>query len=89
MNIGAIVLVFGLLLTGRGLFDMFRSGAVADSNRRRNAKVRSGRSNIPATFQEMRRPHAEDASIVRRQGHNVLYFGLVTVAVGVIVMIFI
>ena len=87
MNIGAIVLVFGLFLTGRGLLDMFRSGAVADSNRRRNQRVRSGRANIPATFREMRQPHAEDAPTVRRQGRNVLYFGLATVAVGVVLMI--
>lgn len=87
METGAIILVFGLFLLGRGLIDVLRCEAVAASNRRRNERVRSGLTGgIPATFNERRRPHAEGAAEVRRQGKNVLWFGAATIAVGIVVM---
>jgi hypothetical protein len=88
METGGIILVFGVLLLGRGLIDVLFSDAVAASNRRRNDRVRSGvTGGIPATFQERRRPHAEGKAEVRRQGKNVLWFGAATILIGVAVMI--
>lgn len=80
-------MVFGLLLLGRGLLDVFRSEAVAAANRRRNARVSSGATGgVPATFSEKRRPHAERPDEVKRQGKNVLWFSGALIAVGVVVM---
>ena len=88
MNYGSIILVFGLFIVGRGLLDVFRSGAVAESNHRRNKAVREGRlGGAPATFGEMRRPHAETAKTVRSQGKNVLWFGGALCAIGIALMI--
>jgi hypothetical protein len=88
MEAGPIVLVFGLLLTGRGLYDRFRPGAVAAFNRRRNARIRTGTLNQPVPFRDITDPRPETAWRVREQGRNVLYFGLATVAVGILLMIF-
>ena len=88
MNYGAIILVFGLLIVGRGLLDVFCSGSVAESNRRRNKAVREGRlGGPPAAFGEMRRPHAESATKVRSQGKKVLWFGGALCVLGIALMI--
>ncbi len=72
---------------GRGFIDVVWSESVADFNRRRNARVRSGKTGgIPATFEERRIPHAEKAADVRRKGKNVLWFAGALIAVGTAVM---
>ena len=83
MNIGATVLVFGLLMLIRGLLDVFRCQAVAVANRGLNARRRS--SNTGAMPNQPL--HAEDPAEVRRQGKNVLWFSAVTIAVGVVLMV--
>ncbi len=89
MNYGAMILIFGLFLVGRGLLDVFRSGSVADRNRRRNKAVREGRAlGVRATFYEMRNPHAETSSKVKSQGRNVLWCGGALCVIGIAVMIF-
>ena len=88
LNYGAVILVFGLLSLGRGLLDVFCSNAVAESNRRRNKAVREGRlGGPPATFGEMRRPHAESPSDVRAKGKNVLWFGGALCVIGITLML--
>lgn len=87
MQAGAVIFVFGMLMLGRGLIDVFRSEAVAASNRRRNALVESGRTGaIPTRFSETRRRHAESPAEVRRQGKNVLWFSAAMLVFAVLVM---
>jgi hypothetical protein len=82
MLAGEIILVFGLFSLGRGLLDVFRSEAVARSNRGLNERIKSGRSGaMPG-----QRRHAEDPAEVRRQGKNVLWFSAATLVTGVVVM---
>lgn len=85
MQGGGIILSFGLLFIGRGLLDVFRSTAVAEANRRRNAHIRSGRSRISFASANY---YAEDAAGVRIQGKRVLWFGGIVTAVGMAVLIF-
>jgi hypothetical protein len=85
MDIGSIIVVFGVLLIGRGAIDIYRDRRIADDNRHRNHRIRTGTLNQPVPFVELRDPRPEKPWAVRRQGHRVVAFGMVVMATGLIV----
>jgi hypothetical protein len=83
---GAIIIVFGLLLVGRGLLDMLRSDKLAAANQRRRQSTGQRWFERPKTFEELRRPPPIHAITVNRQGRRVLWFGGATIVLGIAVL---
>jgi hypothetical protein len=85
VDIGAVIVVFGVLLIGRGAVDVYRNRQIADDNRHRNHRIRTGTLNQPVPFVELRDPRPEKPWAVGTQGHRVLAFGMVVMAAGLVV----
>ncbi|MCX7864456.1 MAG: hypothetical protein N2423_05390, partial [Novosphingobium sp.] len=76
MQAGAIIVVFGLLLLGRGAWDWLRSAELAANNRHDRNRPRFAWLQRRRSWQELRSPPPVHAIAVRRQARRVLMLGV-------------